>query len=391
MEERKMNLDVAIIGASSSGLYAAEQLARAGRRVAVFERQAALSPARRTLIITPQLQRLLGYIPDPAVVHRIDVMAVDTPSASVSIKLREPDLIVERNLLAQHLAERAQQAGAELYYGYRFQSMAPQPRGAAVQFRVSNQTVTVVAPTIIGADGAFSDVAVAAGIKRAPTVPIVQAEIDLPPGWNPAVTKVWFDADETRFFYWLVPESPTRGVLGLVGENQTETHDLLRRFLDRHGMRPLAYQAAQVAMHHPLLRPWGRVGSAQVFLVGDAAGQVKVTTVGGTVSGLWGAAAAVRAIVGDSSAHPSLRSLKRELDLHWFIRCMLERLDNAGYDRLVHCMTPPVQEFLGWRNRDAMAGAFWQLPLREPRLLMLGLRLLLAWPRGTASRALSSS
>jgi flavin-dependent dehydrogenase len=373
-----LDLDVAIIGASSAGLYAAEQLARGGRRVAVFERQPSLAPARRTLIVTPQLRHVLGYIPESAILHRIHTMEVATPGASLSVELQDPDLIVERDLLAQHLAGRAQQAGAELHYGYRFQGLAPHSAGVALDLRARDgSSPSVMARAVVGADGAFSDVAVAAGLKRPPVVPILQAEVALPPGWNPAVTKVWFDAAETRFFYWLVPESDARGVVGLVGDDQAETRALLLRFLSRHGFEPLAFQGAQVAMHHPRLRPWGQVGSAPVLLVGDAAGQVKVTTVGGTVTGLWGAAAAARALLGNAHRLESLRALKRELDVHWFIRLLLERLDNAGYDRLVRDLNQPVRALLGRRNRDAMAGAIWQVPLLQPGLLALGLRLLL--------------
>jgi len=373
-----LKLDVAIIGASSAGLYAAEQLARAGRRVGVFEQHAELDPACRTLIVTPQLQRLLGYVPDAVVLHRIQVMAVATPGVSVRVELQDPDLIVERCCLAHLLAGRAQKAGAELCYGYRFQGLEPHPGGVALHLRAAGgQAATVVAQAVIGADGLFSEVAAAANIKHPPVVPILQAEVRLPPGWDPAVTQVWFDADETRFFYWLIPESVEKGVAGMVGDDRAETWSLLQGFLDRHGFQPLAYQGAQVAMHHPQLRPWERVGSAPVLLVGDAAGQVKVTTVGGTVSGLWGAAAAVRALLRGTPYAHELRPLKRELDLHWFIRLLLDRLDNPGYDRLVSSVTPAVQQLLSRRNRDEMAGGFWKLLLLQPRLLVLGLRLLL--------------
>ena len=64
-----MKIDVAIIGASSSGLYAAWLLARAGRRVGVFERNTALNPAQRTLIVTPEFSLALGPLSDDIVLH----------------------------------------------------------------------------------------------------------------------------------------------------------------------------------------------------------------------------------------------------------------------------------------------------------------------------------
>jgi len=91
-----VNFDVVIIGASTAGLYAAECLARAGKRVGLFEKQRELTPARRTLIVTPLLRKVLGTLPNKVILHEIDVMAVASPSRELSIPLKEPDLIVER-------------------------------------------------------------------------------------------------------------------------------------------------------------------------------------------------------------------------------------------------------------------------------------------------------
>ena len=114
------------------------------------------------------------------------------------------------------------------------------------------------------------------------------------------------------------------------------------------------------------------------MLIGDAAGQVKVTTVGGSVTGFWGAQAAVDAVLNGKTYAEELRPLKRELDLHWFIRLLLERLDNRGYDYLVNSMNPGIQDFLGKHTRDEMAGEFWKMVFIQPRFIPLGLRLL--WP-----------
>lgn len=367
-----MNLDVAIIGASSSGLYAAELLARGGARVGVFEQYPVLEPARRTLIVTPQLQRVLGYEYPEATLHRIDIMTVATPGAEVSITLREADVIIERNLFAQMLLKRAAATSAEIHYGYRFQDVEASSKGARLRFRTSNgELVHVNARAIIGADGIVSRVATAAGIPLPPAEPILHAEMNLPSSWNPNETKVWFDTDDSRYFYWLVPESSERGVIGLVGDGRAKTRGLVETFLDHHGMRATGWQGARVAMHHPRLRPWGRIGTTPVLLIGEAAGQVKVTTVGGTVTGLWGAAAAAQALLTGTSYASALRPLKRELDVHWYIRWLLERLDNHGYDQLVRLINPQIQQLLSNRNRDEMAGAAWRIPLMQPRLLPL--------------------
>jgi flavin-dependent dehydrogenase len=124
-----MNFDAAIIGASSAGLFAAEGLARAGWRVGVFEQERGLSRARRTLIVTFQLKRLLDCELDGAVLQHTRVMAVNTTGACTRIELREPDMVIERSSLGEFLARRAQEAGVNLYPGYRFRGLEPHPEG----------------------------------------------------------------------------------------------------------------------------------------------------------------------------------------------------------------------------------------------------------------------
>ena len=373
-----MNYDQVIIGASTSGLFAAKLLAEAGQRVAVFEQQTEYNPTRRTYIITPQLKPVLGFIPEEALLNTIDRMAIETPQSEAEIQLHDPDLIIERNILSRSLTHLAKQAGVELFFGYRFLRFVQEGHETILCFLDKDEKeIRIRTQAVIGADGVFSAVGKAAGINPPPFVPIVQAEIKLPKNWDPAVTKVWFNTQDTPYFYWLIPETEEFGVLGLVGENQKGTRKLLDCFLATHQLQAIRYQGGRVAMHHPSLRPWGNIGKLPVYLVGDAAGQVKVTTVGGTVTGFWGAKAVVKTILTDSSYRHNLRALKRELDLHWYIRTLLERLDNAGYDQLVDNISPKVQNFLGNRNRDQMAGAFWKLPFIQPQMLLVGLRCLL--------------
>jgi flavin-dependent dehydrogenase len=373
-----LDWDVIVVGASSAGLYAAAKLQQAGKRVAVFEQAHALNPARRTLIVTPHLNKIMPGLAAPVLLHRISDLALASESAETRVTLNDPDLIIERGALIHGLARDAAQAGVTLVLDRRFRTIRAANGGAELEFQTPQRTtMTTTARTVLGADGVFSDVAVAAGLKHPPSVPILQAEIELPTGWDPALTKVWFDTDETRFFYWLIPESSTRAVVGLVGDERAQMRHLLRRFMDRQGLKASAYQGARIALYHPRLKASVRVGEAQVLLVGDAAGQVKVTTVGGTVSGLLGADAAVRACIQGTSYARELRAVTRELELHWWMRNALDRFGNGEYDRLVRVVSTRIREFLAAHNRDEMAGVAWQLPFLQPQLLTLAPYLLL--------------
>lgn len=383
-----MDWDLVVVGASSAGLYAATELARAGKRVAVWEQARTLNPARRTLIVTPHLWKIFPHLKTPILLHTIRDLVLASSCTQTRVTLKDPDLIIERGALIHALAAEAQAAGVSIFFDRRFCAIESWANGAKIEFQnAAREKIFVTTRDVIGADGVFSDVARAVGLQHPPTVPILQAEIELPHNWNPAVTQVWFDTAETRFFYWLIPESTTRAVVGLVGDASAQMRHILRRFLEREGFMhsrhaALAYQGARIALYEPRLKPATKIGNARVLLVGDAAGHVKVTTVGGTVSGILGAAAAVRALTHNTAYDKELRALTLELALHWGMRAALDRLDNRAYDQLVTSVNPRVQEFLSEHNRDEMAGVAWQLPFLQPGLLALVPRMLWQTLRG---------
>ncbi len=363
-----------VVGASSAGLYAAELLARAGRRVRVIEQRDRLDPEPRTLIVTAQLERLLGPLPH-VVRHRIPIMQVVCGDVQVRVPLAEPDLVVDRAALTAWLAARARAAGAAIEFGCRFGGVEPHGEGTWVHFarRGGGQRERCFASAVIGADGAHSRVARAAGLRSPPSVPIVQAEVELPAGWDADAAAVWFQPETTRFFFWLVPDAGRRAVIGLIAESGPQARAQLDRFLRRFPVEPIRYQAARVALYHPSLRPHGRAGGggAPVMLVGDAAGQVKVSTVGGTVTGLRGAQAAAGALAQGVSYWRALAPLVGELNLHYRIHQALARFDADGYRRLVQSLTPRAVAFLSRQCRDEMAGRLWQLLLAQPRFVLL--------------------
>ena len=294
-------------------------------------------------------------------------------------------MVVERSEITRWLLARAEAEGVQVFLGSRFTGLEVSDVQVEVLFRSGSDKKRVTATeAIIGADGINSNVGRAAAICQPPSVPIVQAEVTLPSGWDPDVTQVWFDADDTNFF--LLAHSRIQCQRSCRTGRQrdgTQTQRLLARFLGHHRLKAEAYQGAKVALHHPRLRPWGRIGELPILMVGDAAGQVKVTTVGGTVTGIEGANAAARAILKRTSYRHELSSLKRELDLHWFIRVRLDRLDNRGYCVLVDSLSSWLRDFLGRHNRDSMAPVSWRLPFVQPRLCQVAVRCL--WGRSRAS------
>jgi flavin-dependent dehydrogenase len=235
----------------------------------------------------------------------------------------------------------------------------------------------VCCSAIVGADGAQSCVARAAGWPRLTTVPLVQALVKLPSGMPSDTVRVWFIPDDTPYFYWLIPESSQQGALGLIGIDGQQTRRCLERFMEKRHFKALAFQGARIPVYERWVPIERRIGQGRVYLVGDAAAQVKVTTLGGVVTGFRGALGLSQSVLNDGVS-PELHALRRELDMHRLIRSSIHRFRQADYSRLVDWMNDGMRRSLSRVNRDEAARVLWHVCRNQPRLLLTGLRGLLA-------------
>ena len=72
-----------------------------------------------------------------------------------------------------------------------------------------------------------------------------------------------------------------------------------------------------------------------------------------------------------------LRTLRRELGTHWLIRRVLHDFKQEDYSQLVDSLNASARASLGEINRDESTRLLWSVVLRQPKLLLLGLRGLL--------------
>jgi flavin-dependent dehydrogenase len=379
-ESRKRDKsEVIVVGGSAAGLSTATHLANGGRTVRVLESQAGLDPLPRTLIVTDQFRGQVNGTGSASIVNEIRRLELFTDGRSATISLKRPDLIIERSRLIRALAGEAEAAGARIEYNTRFVGLAPNGTGLRVEADQGGRRVELHARSLVGADGAVSRVARAAGWPPVETVPLVQALVRLPKDCPPDTTRIWFIPDDTPYFYWLIPESPVRAALGVIGEQGRDTKRAFDRFLERKGFEPLEWQGARIPVYRQWVPIQRKVGDGEVYLVGDAAAQVKVTTVGGIVTGLRGARGVADAILGKSRGE--LRALRRELATHWLIRRALHSFRQEEYRQLVDILNVSTRESLAEISRDEATRLLWNVIRRQPRLVLLGLRGLLLGKR----------
>ena len=367
--------DVVVVGSSAAGLYTAGKLATGGKKVRILESKAGLEPAARTLIVTDHFRQQLGASANESIVNEIRRFELFTDGRSAQISLKRPDLIIERSRLITALAREAQHAGAKVSFDTRFLGLSPNGNGLRLQTESGGRHEELHAGSVVGADGAASRVARCAGWPPIETVPLMQAIVRLPKDCAADTTRVWFVPDDTPYFYWLVPESKDRGALGVIGEQGRDMKKHFMRFLEKKGLEPLEWQGARIPVYKKWVPVQRRVGKGEVYLVGDAAAQVKVSTVGGIVTGFRGAQGVADAILG--SGGNQLGALRRELGTHWLIRRILHHFQQKDYSQLVDMLDSATRESLGAIHRDESTRLLWNVIRRQPKLVLLGMRGLL--------------
>jgi digeranylgeranylglycerophospholipid reductase len=367
--------EIIVVGGSAAGLYTAAELARGGRPVRVLESKPDFEPDPRTLIVTDHFRQQLGAPAKASILNEIRRFELFTDGRSAQIALAKPDLIIERARLIPALAQEAQAAGAQVSFQSRFLGLSPNSQGLHVDIESAGRREQLHVASVIGADGATSRVARTAGWPPIETVPLVQAIVRLPKDCPPDTTRVWFVPDDTPYFYWLIPESSERAALGIIGEGP-DTAKRLARFLEKKHLEPLEWQGAQIPVYRRWVPVKRRVGSGDVYLVGDAAAQVKVTTVGGIVTGFRGALGVAQSILRNGRSS-ELKTLRRELDTHRLIRRTMHHFQQKDYSHLVDLLNLSTRDTLSEITRDESARLLWNVLRRQPRLALLGLRGLL--------------
>ena len=372
-------MKVIVIGASTPGLFAAYLLAKGGFEVEVYERMHALGWPPRTIIVTSKLNEVIEFIPEEAIMNQVNYLELFSRSSSARVSLSCPDLVVERRKLIELLARLAITAGTKIIPGHQFEGLARCGKKFVVGLKdlETEEEKKVPADILVGADGTRSAVSRAVSRNGHRLAALIQARVYLPDSGRKDTCKVWFVSHQTKYFYWLIPESNEAAVVGLIAEDPPRARASLMDFLQERQLQPLEFQSALVPMHRFEYGRNVQDPGGNIYFIGDAAAQVKTTTLGGVVSGLCGARALANALLNGKSYHGELRRLKRELNLHLLVRHILNRFNDENYDELIQMLEGQLKEVIeGW-TRDELSQSFWRLIWKEPRLITLGSRALL--------------
>jgi len=244
--------EVAIIGGSAAGMFTAHLLARRGARVQVFEGAGQLDLVLGRSSLRPKCSRQWGRQASRRFTNEIRRFELFTDGRVAEIALRSsrtwwwnvPKLI-------SCLANQARARRAQILLGRRFLGMQSECRQLelSVERKEDGRIEVVGAQTVGRRRWRGQQSGPGGGMAKQSTVPLLQAIVRLPRGMRVDTTRVWFIPEDTPYFYWLIPQSPVQGALGLIGENGVQTRRVLDRFLEKHHLEPLEFQAARIPLY----------------------------------------------------------------------------------------------------------------------------------------------
>ena len=105
-----------------------------------------------------------------------------------------------------------------------------------------------------------------------------------------------------------------------------------------------------------------------VYLIGDAATQVKATTYGGIIQGLMAAKEMAKSF--EDYDKNWRKSIGKDLWVSLYARKIMDKFNSEDYNKLVNLFTQEkLKRILEENDRDHMARFALQLIIKEPRLL----------------------
>ena len=338
-----MKYDVFVVGGGPSGATAAEDLARAGYRVAMLDRAGRIKPCGGA--IPPRAIRDFD-IPDSLLVAKIQTARMISPTGrAVDIHIEGGYVgMVDREHFDEFLRDRAAMTGADRLTG-TFLRIERDVAGTHVVWRdkASGEEQRSQTRLVIGADGARSAVARAEvpGGDRIPYVIAYHEIIKAPEGgcaanadYDPKRCDVIYDGKISPDFYgWVFPHG-TQASVGMgteVGDiDLKEATAALRAMAGLTGCETIRKEGAPIP-----LKPLDRWDNGRdVVLAGDAAGVVAPSSGEGIFYAMAGgrvAATAAQAALRSGKARDLRIARKMFMREHGTVFRVLRSMQDAYY------------------------------------------------------------
>ncbi len=351
---------ISIIGAGPAGNYAAYLLAKEGQQVEVFEENSIIGdPIQCTGIVTSSIRGMIN-LSNEFVVNTIKKARIYSPDNNfIEVALQKENIILDRRKFDQYIAEIAREAGAKLYINHRFLDFKDNQMD--IKDTKTNAIKKMKTDVLIGADGPNSQVAKSIGLDKREF-------------WVGAQATIKYKNDNAIEFFphigtigWICPENEEIVRIGICAKYNVS--ECFNAFLKEKA--PNAKIIERQGGLIPIYNPKIKAHRDNVYLIGDAAGHVKATTLGGIIQGMMAAEAARDAIIyGKNYDKEWRKKLAKDLWIALLMRKAMDKFSQQDYNYLVKLFTQKkTREILERYDRDYPSQFLLKLFFREPRLL----------------------
>lgn len=354
--------NINIIGAGPIGNYIAYLLSKKDYDVKVFEEHSKIGlPVQCTGIVTSAIKELIK-LKKEFVLNKIDKIAVIAPNNTIEFDLKEKEFILDRKRFDEYLYDKAINSGAKFFLKHKF--LDYKKEHILVKDLKNKKIRKIKTNILIGADGPLSSVAKSSNLfyNRRFLVGI-QARVKIKN--NPSIYKTFFGKNFPGFFGWFVPESEKIVRVGLATKKNTKHY--FEKFIRQFNGKIVEKQAGFIPVYNKKIKTQGD----NIYLVGDAACQIKNTTGGGIIPGLICSKVLVNCIINKRDYEKKWRKkIGRELYLHLKLRDCLNRFSDEDYNFLIQLLKKEkTKDILEKYNREFPSQFLLRLLLKEPRFL----------------------
>jgi len=340
MNSNLENFDVIIVGASIAGNYLAFLLSKLPITVLVIEEHIDIGfPFQCAGIVSQKLNYLID-LPPKLILNRVKVAKIVAPlGTTIKLSGKEQPYIINRIALDRLFYEKNKDFSNISYsLNEKFKSLKYNIENGQKYVIIDTSKSSIRTKMLIGCDGPFTSVGKALNVKNEV---IYATQIRIKANFDENEAVMYFHPLWKELFGWIVPEGDNVYRIGIASSKNVK--QCFHIFLKKLGVdinKKIDQQGGVI--------PYGFMNKSafnNVLLLGDAAGQVKATTGGGIVMLLTAAKYASNCVKNSFKQNnfskrfikkhyekPCLRTIGKELKLHYVIRLILERLSNKDFE-----------------------------------------------------------
>ncbi|MFH1209189.1 MAG: NAD(P)/FAD-dependent oxidoreductase [archaeon] len=312
---------ITIIGGSVVGGYLGSLLK--DDTIIVEEHDKIGRPVQCTGIVSNNFKDIIG-IRKEFLVNKIKRVELNSKNERFEFKLSKDDFVLDRTRLDNYLVNKAVDNGAKLYTGCKFLDFKDD--------KVITDKKEFNTDVLVGADGAFSKTAKISGLYGERRF-LVGKQMRCKLKNDGDVYKVYFNIPE--FFSWIVPENDEICRIGCASYKNVDVY--FDNFIKKFKIKILEYNYGLIPKYDPFIK----TRKDKVYLVGDAACQIKDLTAGGIVPGLKCAkilSDCLNKNKGDNYESGWKFKIGRNLWMNYRLRKILDKFTDNDFDKFLRLL-----------------------------------------------------